>query len=639
MEKLIHKMTEKNNWVCWGKDGAPRKCPFNPTTDKPAKAGVPQTWTSFDTALSAVIECKYEGIGFELDGDITGIDFDNCISEEGLDPWVSSWVSRLNSYTEISPSGKGLHVFVGGSLPGAAVKTAQVELYDRARYFTVTGNAYGAPRPLRNAQEALNELYEEALANTNRTPQGANLAATEGGENLIAVGLSKDSTFERLWNGDRPNGNESADDLALFNKLAYWCNLDAQTMRQEFLISPHYQTKDEAHKKKAQREDYLTRSIRRAISDCLRTASEDSADYTDRQREAHTGTFLVKAADVAYTPPRWLIAPYFQRGKGTLVQGDNGSGKTAFMCAVIAHVTTGTPLLGAEVEKPGAVLVLSVEDDLPVLRGRIEADGGDLEKVFFLTNAAGLTFNSPEVERAIKETGAVMVLFDPFQAFLGAGVDMFKANETRPKLAKLFAVCEKYDCACAIIAHMSKNTDRTAVNRSLGSVDIPAAMRSILQLAPNPDHEGERVMVHVKCSNAPKGQSIAYTIGDRGSVFWIGYSDLTLDELTFAAKRKELKTPYEQEPLVRVFKNLLEVKPGGGFWSYSELREEGAKLLGYPPFGNLNELRGKLDNGLAKELQRKEGILVTHGVLGRARARGVRIERYVIPHEYTENSF
>lgn len=97
-------------------------------------------------------------------------------------------------------------------------------------------------------------------------------------------------------------------------------------------------------------------------------------------------------------------------------------------------------------------MLLSVEDDLPILRGRIEANGGDLDKCHFITNAAGLTFNSPEIEAAIKQVNAKMVIFDPFQAFLGAGVDMFRSNETRPELAKLFEMCERNDCACAIIA-------------------------------------------------------------------------------------------------------------------------------------------------------------------------------------------
>ena len=343
---------------------------------------------------------------------------------------------------------------------------------------------------------------------------------------------------------------------------------------------------------------------------------------------------LVRASEVPYEPPRWVLAPYFQIGKGTLIQGDNGSGKTAFMCGVAAHITTGRALLNSEVAAPGNVLMLSVEDDLPVLRGRIEANGGDLTKVHFMTNAAGMTFTSPAVEEAIKLVHPSMVIFDPFQAFLGAGVDMFRANETRPQLAKLFELCAREGCCCAIIAHMGKNADRSPVNRSLGSVDIPAAMRSILQLVKDPDAENGCIMVHIKCSNAPKGRAIAYTIGDRGGVCWTGYKDMTADDIVIAAQRKEKGIPYENEPLVKVFNQLVTDNPGGGFWSYAKFKEEGAKILGYPPYSDLGDLRQRLDNGLARELQKRDGLIVVHGAKGKNNVRGIRVEKYETPKAY-----
>lgn len=319
------------------------------------------------------------------------------------------------------------------------------------------------------------------------------------------------------------------------------------------------------------------------------------------------------AADVPYEEPKWTIAPYFQRGKGTLIQGDSGSGKTAFVCAVAAHVSTGKPLLNSTVETPGNVLVLSVEDDQPILRGRIEASGGNLTKIFFHNNPAGLTFTSPEIWSIVKQYQIKLIIFDPFQAFVGADTDMYRPNETRPLLAKLFELCDQEDCAVIIVAHTSKSSDKSAVNRSLGSVDIPASMRSVMQLIRNPDNPDQCIMVHVKSSNAPRGRSIAYTIGDRGGVHWDGYSPITVEDLGSIAKREKKGIPYDQEPLVQVFNQLITDRPGGGFWSYSDLKKEGAKILGFPPFSDLNELRSKLDGGLAKELQKNDGLIVVYG--------------------------
>lgn len=183
---------------------------------------------------------------------------------------------------------------------------------------------------------------------------------------------------------------------------------------------------------------------------------------------------------------------------------------------------------------------------------------------------------------------------------------------------------------------MGKAGDKSPVNRALGSVDIPAAMRSVMELTVNPDDPSECVMVHVKCSNAPKGRSIAYTIGARGGVHWVGFSPMTVEDLT-VVKRKEKNKPvihYENEPLVQVFNQLITDKPAGGFWSYADFKSEGAQILGFPPYDDLTDLRQKLDNGLARELQQRDGLIVNYGAKGKNNIRGIRVERYKQPDGY-----
>ena len=338
---------------------------------------------------------------------------------------------------------------------------------------------------------------------------------------------------------------------------------------------------------------------------------------------------VVRASDISYAPPRWLLPPYFQRGKGTLIQADNGMGKTAFMCAIAAHISAGKELLGIAPQKPGNLLMLSVEDDLPVLRGRMEESGADLTKCHFMTNAAGLTFNSPEIERVVKHIGARLVIFDPFQAFLGAGVQMDKSNQTRPQLARLFEMADRCDCAVAIIAHMGKGSMGSAVvNRSLGSVDIPAAMRSIIQLTRDPQDPGECVAVHVKSSNAPRGRSIAFKIVERGGVRWKGFSSITPEDLAtqVSPPAGEVSVPCEQQPIVQVLASLVADRPQGGFWSYEEVRQAGVELLGFEPFASTGALQVKLAGSLAKYLLEQEQLIVRTG-RKQGGVRGIVIER------------
>ena len=344
---------------------------------------------------------------------------------------------------------------------------------------------------------------------------------------------------------------------------------------------------------------------------------------------------LICAEDVLYEPPRWLIRPYLQKGKGTLIQADGGTGKTVFACGLAAAVTSGQPILGIPAEDPGYVIVATTEDDLPIIRGRIEANGGDISKVRFIKNGYNLTFSSPLIERFIQQVHAKMIIFDPFQAFLGSKIDMFRANETRPVLAQLFEVCKRHDCARVIICHTGKNTlGKSAVNLSLGSVDIPAACRSILHVVECPDNKDERIVFHIKSSNDRKGKSIIYSIGDYGNSQWLELSDLSLEDVRIQQTRKETGIPYEHEPLVQLFNQLITDHPGGGFWSYAELSELGAKILGFPPFANIGDLRKRLVGALARELQKRDGLIVTHSQRGSHNVRGIRIVRYREPNCY-----
>lgn len=355
-------------------------------------------------------------------------------------------------------------------------------------------------------------------------------------------------------------------------------------------------------------------------AECPDTGSADytsnmcvAADIAGQQdsRQQRVAKLFVNASDVEYTPPQWLIKPYIQMGKGTLIQADPGTGKTAFACAIAAAVTTGGSVCGSPVEIPGDVLMLSVEDDLGVLRGRIEANGGDVSRVHFLAGASQLRMDSHEIEDAIQMYQAKLLIFDPLQAFLGSKVDMFRANETRPILSRLFDMCTRNNCACVIIAHLSKSTlGKSPVNQSLGSVDIPAAMRSVIQIMRNPDQDDECVAVHIKSSNAAMGRSLAFAIGDRGGIHWRGYSDLTLANLSERTKAKKPCVPYEHEPLVQVFHQLIAQRPAGGFYSYAEVKHTGERLLGYPPYESTSELLSRLNDQLLRKLTTADGLVV-----------------------------
>lgn len=290
-------LKQRPNWVAWGIRDAPPKSPYNPTSilsgrPQPARAGVRETWSSYQSAAECVARGLARGIGYEFDGSggIYGVDLDHVIGESGVTPQAREIVGLLASYTEISPSGTGLHIFV--QAPGADItrhrkKDGFVEIYGDLRYFTVTGNIYGGVRSIETRAAELQIVHDTFLLpaaarkTANYFPPVTTPSSSEH-EHFLRTGLERDKVFAALWAGERRCGNESADDIALMNKLAYWCSADPAAMIRAFLQSPYYGQKDEAHRKKCQRTDYLPNTAKNA---CATVYSTAQADY-DRWQQS-----------------------------------------------------------------------------------------------------------------------------------------------------------------------------------------------------------------------------------------------------------------------------------------------------------------------------------------------------------------
>ena len=152
-----------------------------------------------------------------------------------------------------------------------------------------------------------------------------------------------------------------------------------------------------------------------------------------------------------------------------------------------------------------------------------------------------LTFTDGRIEQALKEKHPKLMIFDPIQAYLGAELDMHRANEVRPVLTELSRLAEEYKCAMVLVAHMSKMSSNSALYRALGSIDIVALARSELILVNKPDDpERHKILAHEKSSLAAHGNSIEFHIDyDAGGIVFDGYSDLKADDIL--GQKKEVK--------------------------------------------------------------------------------------------------
>jgi putative DNA primase/helicase len=282
----------------WGE-----KAPFNPKSllagrAIPAKAGAKETWDAYEAAAECVRRGLARGIGYEFDGNgIYGVDLDHVLDEDGtLTPEAKEVADKLDSYTEISPSGSGLHLFVfapGANITRHRKKDCFLEIYTEGRYFTVTGDAYGGVKPIETRTDELQAIHDKFLLpepkQMSRLPPSAAPASDAETERFLRTGLERDRVFSALWNGGRRIGNESADDQALLNKLAYWCSADTDAMIRAFLTSPYFQQKDEEHKRKCGRADYLPDTARKAAVTAYSTAKADCDRWQRNRRRERSG--------------------------------------------------------------------------------------------------------------------------------------------------------------------------------------------------------------------------------------------------------------------------------------------------------------------------------------------------------------
>ena len=242
---------------------------------------------------------------------------------------------------------------------------------------------------------------------------------------------------------------------------------------------------------------------------------------------------MLRMADIELTAVDWLWFPYIPFGKLTIIQGNPGEGKTYFAMRLAAACTNRKPLPNMPTLEPFNVIYQTAEDGLgDTVKPRLLEADADLEKVLVIDDRdAPLTLTDERLARAIRENNARLVIIDPVQAFLGADVDMNRANEVRPIFRSLGDVAQATGCAIVLIGHLNKAAGTQSTYRGLGSIDITAAVRSLLFIGKLKDSPTTRVLVHEKSSLAPPGQSLAFSLGDEKGFAWIGAYDVTADEL------------------------------------------------------------------------------------------------------------
>jgi putative DNA primase/helicase len=362
-----------NQFVCWleeDRDGDVTKVPYSVHGGR-ASSTNPKTWAPFEAAIAYAEEHSMSGVGFVFteDDPFAGIDIDKCRDPETgeIEPWAWKIVTAFDSYTEVSPSGTGLHIFVKATLPGPNNRKGPLEMYESGRYFTLTGEHLGGtPTEIHERQDVLERLYrhvfkiEKASNATNgRKPQTAPLDV--GDEDLLALAkqAKNGEKFSRLWSGDTSDyaDDDSRADLALCSLLAFWTDGDTERMDHLFRQSGLMREKWNRH-------DYRDRTFNRVLegrTEFYQPGEKVSANGNGSRPKEAAGKPSPPTHDELRD--RWIEGnPHHAHGLGEWRRYEDGIWPTVSETSVKAEISNVIETAKPEGIKPTASILASVTE-------------------------------------------------------------------------------------------------------------------------------------------------------------------------------------------------------------------------------------------------------------------------------------
>ena len=231
---------------------------------------------------------------------------------------------------------------------------------------------------------------------------------------------------------------------------------------------------------------------------------------------AHASRMVTLYSDVQSEKVHWFWYPFIAYGKVTLLQGDPGDGKSTMMLSLISELSTGgmTPD-GKDIGRPQHVIYQCSEDGAAdTIKPRLEKCGADCRNIAFIDEEThdGITLDDERLYEAIAEFRPKLVVIDPVQAYVNNLSDLQMATKARKLLRRLSTWAEAFDCAVVLIGHMNKQESARGLYRAVGSIDVVATARSVLQIERDNHDPDIRILRQIKNSLGPSDAEIRFEI-------------------------------------------------------------------------------------------------------------------------------
>lgn len=309
-------------------------------------------------------------------------------------------------------------------------------------------------------------------------------------------------------------------------------------------------------------------AIKRALLEINRTDCTPALPVKEVEKIAQSISRYPSAREEAFADiagvkvekTSWLYQPYLARGIIVLLDGRPGLGKSNFVTALVAALTTGRPVPWSIDAPFGKVLILSAEDDpARILKPRLIANGANIKPghIRFAKELFSLDENGVALLRAeVAMFRPDLVVIDPIIAFMAAGAELNNATDMTRFLSAIDKVAREYDCTILIIRHLRKSGDGDAMMQGIGSVAIAGRVRSMLVMAKHPDDPKVRAVAHAKSNYGPEGPTFTFTLGagEVPALEWLGIDEtLDADRLLQPLSPAGPGRPPEQGDAIRAF--------------------------------------------------------------------------------------
>lgn len=483
-DNIPQTLKQLNQWVGWKREtvnGREAKGPYC-VTGRRASVTDPQTWSTFPTVTRVFKEGKFTGIGFVLtrEDDLIGFDFDHCVHDEEIDSKILEIVRRLNSYTEYSPSGNGVRVFVKGKAPfeGTGRRKGNIEVYQHGRYLTVTGDTLnsGTPMTIEPRQTVIETLCRELFPPDEQSHASALPDVLKA--ILDKAFLSKNGQRLRyLFDGDIagfPSASEA--DQSLCNQLAFWFSKDSQRIDTVFRASKLFRDKwDQRHFSDGT--TYGQATIRQAISSC-RDAYMPKPE-PKKMAFMPLGELFEKVEESI----DWLLDEILLAGGFSILCARPKVGKTTLARFIALCVARGVMCLN-RITKAGPVLYLALEEKESEVRRHFVDMGADGTEQIYIYCTTAPENAIEQIRQAITQIKPVLLIIDPLYRLIRVkDANDYAGNSAA--LEPLLEIARATNTHVLCVHHNRKGDSQDIGERILGSTAIHAAFDTIINLSRN----------------------------------------------------------------------------------------------------------------------------------------------------------